>query len=99
MPGQKSIRLAKKDSGSSFLDAGFRRLQLGHPFPPASLCGKERGVSGRIAPGPFWLRRLLFCPGNEKAGLNDQLNWRSSENNYLCLSAIICVLLNLIRRL
>jgi hypothetical protein len=25
MPGQKSIRLAKKGSGSSFLGAGFRR--------------------------------------------------------------------------
>jgi hypothetical protein len=26
MPGQKSIRLAKKGGGSSFLSAGFRRF-------------------------------------------------------------------------
>jgi len=41
MPGQKGIRLAKKGCGPSFPDAGFRRLQPSHLFPPASLCGEE----------------------------------------------------------
>jgi len=41
MPGQKAIRLAKKGCGPSFPDAGFRRLQPSHLFPPASLCGEE----------------------------------------------------------
>jgi hypothetical protein len=43
MTGQKGIRLAKKGGGPSFPDAGFRRFQPSHPFPPASLCGKEAG--------------------------------------------------------
>jgi len=43
MPGQKSIRLAKKGSGSSFPDAGFCALLPSYPFPPASFCGKEEG--------------------------------------------------------
>jgi len=43
MPGQKSIRLAKKGGDPSLLNAGFRRFQPGHPFPPASRCGEEAG--------------------------------------------------------
>jgi len=43
MPGQESIRFAKKGCGSSLLNAGFRRFQQNHPFLPASLCGKEEG--------------------------------------------------------
>jgi len=78
MPGQKSIRLAKKGGGSSFPNAGFCALLPSYPFSPASLCGKEvRRKMGRFDPGPFCLRRLLFCPGNEKMGVIDQLkNWR-----------------------
>jgi len=34
MPGQKSIRLAKKAGGSSFLNAGFRRSSPAVPQPP-----------------------------------------------------------------
>jgi len=66
MPGQKSIRLAKKGSGSSFLDAGFRRLQLGHPFPPASLCGKERGGIGKDCSRPFLASAPALLPGQRE---------------------------------
>jgi hypothetical protein len=34
LPGQKSIRLAKKGGGSSFPDAGFRRFSAATPLPP-----------------------------------------------------------------
>jgi len=34
MPGQKSIRLAKKGGGFSFPDAGFRRFSPAIPLPP-----------------------------------------------------------------
>jgi len=37
----------------------------------ASLCGNEEGEAPKVSPGPFWLRRLLSCPGNKKTGLND----------------------------
>jgi len=33
MPGQKNMRLAKKGSGSSFLNAGFRRFSPAIPPP------------------------------------------------------------------
>ena len=39
MPRQEGIRLAKKGSFPSVLNADFCRFQVGHPFPPASLCG------------------------------------------------------------
>jgi len=71
MPGQKSMRLVKRGGGSSFLDAGSRRFQLGDPLATASLCGNEEGASPKVSPGPFCLRRLLFCPGNKEAGLDD----------------------------
>ena len=62
MPGQKSIRLAKKGSDPSFLDAGFRRLQLGHPFPPASLCGLgERGYREGLLPALFGFGACSFA--------------------------------------
>ena len=43
LPGQKSIRLAKKGRGSSLPKAGLRRYQPGDSFPPASLCGEKGG--------------------------------------------------------
>jgi len=43
MPGQKSIRLAKKGGGPSFPKAGFCALLPSYPFSPASLCGMEKG--------------------------------------------------------
>ncbi|MBP1720134.1 MAG: hypothetical protein H6Q43_3572 [Deltaproteobacteria bacterium] len=43
LPGQKSIRLAKKGRSSSLPKAGFRRYQPSNPFPPASLCGEKAG--------------------------------------------------------
>jgi hypothetical protein len=77
MPGQKSIRLAKKGGDPSLPKEGFRRFQPSHPFPPASLCGEEAGENWEgLIPAPFCLRRLLFCPGNEKNGLIDKRIWR-----------------------
>jgi len=46
MPGQKSIRLAKKGGGPSFSNAGFCALLPSYLFSPASLCGKEEGGKG-----------------------------------------------------
>jgi len=49
LPGQKSIRLAKKGRGPSWPKAGFRRYQRGDPFPPASLCGEKAGWTDESA--------------------------------------------------
>jgi hypothetical protein len=62
---------------SGFAGNGFARFDslftmiIGsfHIVSPCGLCGK-------VSPGPFYLRRLLSCPGNKETGLNDQLNWR-----------------------
>jgi hypothetical protein len=76
MPGQKSIRLAKKGGDPFFPDAGFRRFSPGIPFPPRLFAETKRKELGRVLPALFCLRRLLSCPGNKETGLNDQLNWR-----------------------
>jgi hypothetical protein len=42
MPGQKSIRLAKKGGASSFPDAGFRRYSPVIPLPPRLFAETKR---------------------------------------------------------
>jgi hypothetical protein len=76
LPGQKSIRLAKKGNGPSLPKAGFLRYQPGDPFPPRLFAERKQDGYKKVAPGPFCLRRLLFRPGNEKTAQNDQLNWK-----------------------
>ena len=71
MPGQKSIRLGKKGGGSSLPKAGFRRYQPGGPSPPRLIAERRQDGHRKVTPGPFYLRRLLFCPGNEKVGAID----------------------------
>jgi hypothetical protein len=44
MPGQKSIRLAKKGGGSSFPDAGFRRFSPAISLPPRLFAETKRGT-------------------------------------------------------
>jgi len=72
MPGQKGIRLAKKSGGSSLPEACFRRFNPGIPLLPL-LFAETKRKNWKVSPGPFWLRRPPFSPGNEGAGLNDQL--------------------------
>jgi len=43
MPGQKIIRLAKKDGSSSFLNAGFRRFSPVIPLPPRLFAETKEG--------------------------------------------------------
>ena len=67
MPGQKSIRLAKKAGGPSFPNAGFCALLPRYPFPPASHCGKEEGGKGEgqredWCDRPTKLEMIRDCP-------------------------------------
>jgi hypothetical protein len=75
MPGPKSIRLAEKGGDSSFPNAGFRLFSQVFPLPPRLFAETKKGAPGKVSPGPFWLRRLLFYPGNKEAGLNGQRTW------------------------
>jgi len=62
LPGQKSIRLAKKGGGSSFPDAGFCALLPVYPLPPASLCGKEEEGKGEgLIPALFVFGACSFA--------------------------------------
>jgi hypothetical protein len=68
LPGQKSIRLAKKGCGSSNLDAGFRQ-----PLATASLCGKKEEGTEQTSPDPYCpAKRGISFPGKKKTGLSDQ---------------------------
>ena len=53
MPGQKSIRLAKKGGNSPFPDAGFCRSSTGIPLSPRLLAETKRGEPGRVLPALF----------------------------------------------
>jgi hypothetical protein len=74
LPGQKSIRLAKK-AVVPFPRCGLPPFPPGVPLAAASLCGDKEEGAEKTSPGPFWLRRLLSYPGNKKTGLSDQLIW------------------------
>ena len=85
MPGQKSIRLAKKGGDPSLSGTGFRRFSPGIPYPRVT-SRIQRRENWEGFSRPFWLRRLLFCPGNKETGLKDQ---RKLEiiHNLRCLNS------------
>jgi hypothetical protein len=53
MPGQKSIRLAKKGGDSTFPDAGFRGFSLAIPLPPRLFAESKTGEGNRFPPALF----------------------------------------------
>ena len=61
MPGQKSIRLAKKGGGPSFPGAGFRRFSPGIPFPPRLFAETRRGEPGKFLPALFGFGACFFA--------------------------------------
>jgi len=73
-PGKKAFASPKK-AVTLFSECGLPPFQPGGPSATASLCGNEKG-NGKVSPGPFWFRRLLFFPGNKESGSNKQPIWR-----------------------
>src|SRR4030066_113070 len=68
-----------------FPPCGLLRLVAERSLSPrVSLRKGRRRKMGRFDPGPFCLRRLLFCPGNEKMGVIDKLithDWQSPTSH------------------
>jgi hypothetical protein len=60
MPGQKSIRLAKKGADSSFPNAGFRRFSPDFPLPPHFFAEKKKREPGRFLPTHFGFGACFF---------------------------------------
>jgi hypothetical protein len=73
MPGQKSIRLAKKGGGSSFPGAGFRRFSPAIPRPPRLFAESKRGDSAGISQ-PFLASAPAFFPGQQENGSERPIN-------------------------
>jgi len=67
MPGQKSIRFAKKGGEPSFPEAGFRRFSPGIPLPPHLFAETKRGELGRFLPALF-VFAPAFLPGQQENG-------------------------------
>jgi len=68
MPGQKSIRLAKKGGGPYLPNAGFCALLPNCPLPPASLCGKEEGGKGEgLIPALFVFGACSFARATRRS--------------------------------
>ncbi len=53
MPGEKSIRLAKKGGDPSLPGTGFRRFSPGIPYPPRHFADSKKGEIGRFLPALF----------------------------------------------
>jgi hypothetical protein len=66
LPGQKSIRLAKKGGGSSFPDAGFRRFSPAIPLPPRLFAEKRRREHRRLLPALFGFGACFFARATRK---------------------------------
>jgi hypothetical protein len=66
MPGQKSIRLAKKGGGSSFLNAGFRRFSSAIPWPPRLFAETKKGELKRFSPALFGFGACSFARATRK---------------------------------
>jgi hypothetical protein len=66
MPGQKSIRLAKKGGGFSFPDAGFRRFSPVIPLPPRPFAETKRGDPAWFFPALFGFGACFFARATRK---------------------------------
>jgi hypothetical protein len=66
LPGQKSIRLAKKGGGSSFPNAGFRRFSPVIPLPPRLFAETRPGEFRRFLPALFVFGACLFTRATRK---------------------------------
>jgi hypothetical protein len=65
MPGQKSIHLAKKGGGRSFLNAGFRRFSPAISLPPHLFAETKRGNFEGFS-RHFLASAPAFLPGQQE---------------------------------
>ena len=83
MPGQKSIRLAKKGGYSIIPRCGLLRFVAEPSLSPRVSLRKEKGEEEeRWHPGRFCLRRLPSCPGNDKTVLIHQRMFLLAQGSY-----------------
>jgi hypothetical protein len=68
VPGQKIIRLVKKDGGSSFPNTGFRRFSPVIPLPPRLFAETKKGQPRRFLPALFVFGACLFARATRKPG-------------------------------
>jgi len=66
LPGQKSLRLAKKGGGSSFPDAGFRRFRPAIPWPPRLFAETKKGKPKRFLPALFGFGACFLARATRK---------------------------------
>jgi hypothetical protein len=66
LPGQKSIRLAKKGGGSSLPNAGCRRLSPVIPLPPRLFAETRKGEFEKFLPTLFGFGACFFSRATKK---------------------------------
>jgi len=66
LPGQKSIRLAKKGGGSSFPNAGFRRFSPAIPWPPRLFAETKWKEHRRLLPALFGFGACFLARATRK---------------------------------
>jgi len=77
-PGKRAFASPKKAGVPLSPGRASAVISPAIPFPPRLFAERKQDGHRKVASGPFCLQRLLFRPGNEKTGQNDQLNWRGS---------------------
>src|SRR5512147_1635232 len=65
----------QKRQWSLFSQGGLPPFQPGDPFATASLCGNKERRFLKLSPGPFCLRLLLSCPGQQENGSERPTAW------------------------
>jgi len=66
LPGQKSIRLAKKGGDFSLPKAGFRRYQPGDPFSPRLFAERKQDGHGKVTPALFVFGACSFARATKR---------------------------------
>jgi hypothetical protein len=75
-PGKRTFTSPKKAVDPRFPMRASNVFSQAIPFSPHLFAETKMEELGKSDPDPFRLRRLPFCPGNEKVGLIDQQKWR-----------------------
>jgi hypothetical protein len=80
----KNLSPRQKRRGSLFSRCGLPPFEPGDSLTTASLCGDKAGGTGKVSPGPFWLRACFFARATRPAVLT---NSEIGGSFYFVLSA------------
>jgi hypothetical protein len=84
-PGKRAFLSPKKAMVPFYPRGASAVINPAIPFPRGFFAERKQDGQKKIAPGPFCLRRLLFCLGNEKNGMSKQgsMMWSKHKKSFI----------------